>query len=85
MSRKELWSDHPAERFDTKTREIWIDLDRSDGLIVGLRVDVAIDVSQMSSAALTGGTGVGVMRENPALSMANYGQKRPQIALKPLL
>jgi len=55
MSRKELWSDHPAERFDTKTREIWVELDRSDDLIVGLRVDVAIDVSQMSSAPPNGG------------------------------
>jgi hypothetical protein len=45
MSRKELWSDRPAERYDTKTREIWIDLDRSDDLVIGLRVDVAIDVA----------------------------------------
>lgn len=42
MSRKELWSDHPAERYDTKTREVWIDLDHAEGLVVGLRVDVAI-------------------------------------------
>jgi len=45
MSRKELWSDRPAERFDTKTREIWIDLDQASGLVVGLRVDVVIDLN----------------------------------------
>ncbi len=50
MSRKELWSDHPTERYDTKTREIWIDLDhpattalQAAGLVVGLRVEVAMN------------------------------------------
>lgn len=50
MTRKELWSDHPTERYDTKTREIWIELDhpsstalQAAGLVVGLRVEVAIE------------------------------------------
>ena len=43
MSRKTLFSDQPAERFDTKTREVWIDLDKSESLVLGLRVDVFID------------------------------------------
>jgi multidrug resistance efflux pump len=44
MENKNLWNDHPAERLDTKTREIWIDLDDSPS-VVGLRVDVEIDPS----------------------------------------
>jgi multidrug resistance efflux pump len=43
MGRKQLWSDHPAERYDTKTREVWIELDEAESLVVGLRVDVMID------------------------------------------
>ncbi len=55
MCRKELWSDHPTERYDTKTREIWIDLDhpattalQAAGLVVGLRVDVVIELPASS-------------------------------------
>ncbi len=46
MDRKQLWTDRPVERFDTKVREVWIELDESpaiDQLVVGLRVDVVID------------------------------------------
>ena len=43
MGRKQLFTDDPAEQFDVKTREIWIDLDTHDDLLVGLRVDVSID------------------------------------------
>ncbi|MBN1909067.1 MAG: HlyD family efflux transporter periplasmic adaptor subunit, partial [Pirellulales bacterium] len=43
MGRKQLWSDDPAERYDTKTREVWVDLDSREDLIIGLRVDVVID------------------------------------------
>ncbi len=42
MDRKQHWTDAPDEQFDTKTREIWIDLDQADGLVLGLRVDVVI-------------------------------------------
>ncbi|MHB0954778.1 MAG: HlyD family secretion protein [Pirellulaceae bacterium] len=43
MGRKQLFTDDPAEQFDVKTREVWIDLDTTDDLIIGLRVDVSID------------------------------------------
>jgi len=43
MGRKELWSDRPAERLDTKTREIWIEMEPSESVVVGLRADVTID------------------------------------------
>jgi multidrug resistance efflux pump len=44
MGRKQLWNNDPAERYDTKTREIWIDLEENQGgLIIGLPVDVAVD------------------------------------------
>ena len=42
MSGKSLWSNTPGERHDTKTREIWIDLEEPRHLIVGLRVDVLL-------------------------------------------
>ena len=46
MDDKGLWNDHPAERLDTKTREVWIELD--DPLsVVGLRVEVVIDPSSL--------------------------------------
>jgi multidrug resistance efflux pump len=44
MNDKSLWNDHPAERLDTKTREVMIELN-GPPLVVGLRVDVVIDPS----------------------------------------
>ena len=44
MEDKSLWNDRPAERLDTKTREIWIDLDDPPS-VIGLRVNVVIDPS----------------------------------------
>ena len=49
MGRKELRSDHPAERFDTKTREVWIELEGVEPLVVGLRVDVIIHLQTASA------------------------------------
>jgi len=43
MSRKSMWTAAPGERYDTKTREVWIDLEPAGDLVVGLRVDVMID------------------------------------------
>ncbi len=43
MGPKELFSDRPAERLDTKTREVWIELPPGDTLVVGLRADVIVD------------------------------------------
>ncbi len=40
MSKKEVWSDAPDEQMDTKVREVWIELDKAEGMVVGLRVDV---------------------------------------------
>lgn len=50
MGRKQIWSDRPAERYDTKTREVWIELDHSDSLVVGLRVDAMIDPRSLAPA-----------------------------------
>jgi HlyD family secretion protein len=47
MSHKMLTTGAPTERFDTKTREIWLELDPSvvsDRLVCGLLVDVCIDI-----------------------------------------
>jgi len=42
MTRKELRTHDPGERLDTKSREVWIDLEDGAGLVFGLRVDVVI-------------------------------------------
>lgn len=42
MGKKQLTSDQASERFDVKVREVWIDIDRTEDLIIGLRVDVTI-------------------------------------------
>ncbi len=45
MSRKRLWTDRPAERFDTKVRQLWIELEDASELVLGLRVDVTIEAT----------------------------------------
>lgn len=42
MTRKQLVTNDPAERYDTKVREIWVELENGDGLVLGLRVDVEL-------------------------------------------
>jgi len=42
MDRKSVWSDRATERYDTKTREVWIELQPGPPLVLGLRVDVTI-------------------------------------------
>jgi len=44
MDRKSVWSDRATERYDTKTREVWIELQPGPPLVLGLRVDVTIDL-----------------------------------------
>ena len=45
MTNKQIFSDHPSQRYDTKAREVWIELEEpSHPFVVGLRVDVVIDV-----------------------------------------
>ena len=45
MTSKEIISNRPSERLDTKVREIWIDLmNPIDDLVVGLLVDVEIEL-----------------------------------------
>lgn len=46
MEPKQLFTDRPDEQFDTKTREVWIDLDQADGLVLGLRVDVTMHAAK---------------------------------------
>ena len=54
MDRKTVWTDRPTERFDTKVREVWIDLDPGSPLVVGLRVDVAIDTRSVRAKVAAG-------------------------------
>jgi len=49
MGRKELYSGSPSERYDTKTREVWIELDEATDLVTGLRVDVVIDLADTTT------------------------------------
>jgi multidrug resistance efflux pump len=44
MDRKSLFSDRSTERYDTKTREVRIELQPGLPLVLGLRVDVTIDL-----------------------------------------
>lgn len=46
MTSKQLWTDSPAERLDTKVREVWIDLESRSELVPGLPVEVAIDLQE---------------------------------------
>ena len=50
MTRKQLFTDRPTERFDTKLRQVWIELDNAIGLVLGLRVDVTIEATAITSA-----------------------------------
>jgi multidrug resistance efflux pump len=43
MNRKRLIADDPSERHDTRIRDVLIELESKDKLIVGMRVDVEID------------------------------------------
>jgi hypothetical protein len=46
MGPKRLWRDEPTERNDTRSREVWIDLEKpAKELVFGLRVDVFIDAT----------------------------------------
>ncbi|NIP85118.1 MAG: HlyD family efflux transporter periplasmic adaptor subunit [Planctomycetales bacterium] len=51
MNPKRLSSDQPAERYDTKVREVELEIDDATGLVVGLRVDVAIGPNPLTSAS----------------------------------
>jgi multidrug resistance efflux pump len=43
METKTIHSDRPSELYDTKVREVLVELDGTDPMIVGLRVDVSFD------------------------------------------
>jgi multidrug resistance efflux pump len=46
MSSKRLWTNDPTEQFDTKVREVWIELEHAEPLPIGLRVDVVLKLPQ---------------------------------------
>lgn len=56
VRQKTLVSFEPGERYDTRVLEVWIDLEESPGLPVGLRVDVTIDPSALTPIANEGDT-----------------------------
>lgn len=45
MCSKELFTGEPNELYDTKTREVMVDVEDGEGLIVGLRTDVWIELN----------------------------------------
>jgi HlyD family secretion protein len=45
MTSKSLYSDHPRELYDTKTREVLIELSTTESVVVGLRTDVELDLA----------------------------------------
>jgi HlyD family secretion protein len=46
MDRKAQWSDRSTERYDTKVRDVWIEIPYGPNLVLGLRVDVTIDLTR---------------------------------------
>ena len=54
MDGKQIWSDQPAERYDTKVREVWIELEGEVPLVIGLCVDAVIDPGTSQSRAAAG-------------------------------
>jgi hypothetical protein len=68
MSRKELRSDDPHERQDVKTRDVWLDLEGGEGLVVGLPVDVIISAASPAAGPTEPGKSEGsVPRGTPSL------------------
>ena len=61
MTQKPLRTDDPLERFDTKVREVWIELDGADtaNLVVGLPVDVVLAVEKGETGRRREGETVG--------------------------
>jgi multidrug resistance efflux pump len=51
MTRKQIFADDPAENYDTKVREVWIELGSTAPLIIGLRVDVTFRQHSASPAS----------------------------------
>lgn len=51
MAEKRLFTGEPGELYDTKTREVLIDLEGAEELLVGMRVDVRIASESPASAA----------------------------------
>jgi multidrug resistance efflux pump len=43
MDRKTLWNDRATERQDTKTREVWVELEQAGPFVVGLRAEVVME------------------------------------------
>jgi multidrug resistance efflux pump len=58
MTQKPLRTDDPLERFDTKVREVWIELDDSgsERFVVGLPVDVVLQVKKGDEDEQTSGS-----------------------------
>ena len=50
MDDENLWTDHAGERLDTKTREVWINVNDQKP-VVGLRVDVVIECDSTAAKA----------------------------------
>jgi len=54
MDTKSIHSDRPFELYDTKVREVLVELDTKELLIIGLRVDVTFDAPGESGAETAG-------------------------------
>jgi multidrug resistance efflux pump len=56
MVPKRHFSNAPSERVDVKVREVLVELDEDDGLVIGLPVDVFISTSDLAPDARTAGS-----------------------------
>jgi hypothetical protein len=60
METKTIHSDRPFELYDSKVREVMVELDTKEQLIVGLRVDVTIDAASEELPSETAASSKGV-------------------------
>lgn len=66
MTNKQIFSDDPSQRYDTKSREVWIAVEEpSHAFVIGLRVDVVIDLDVPPTES------VPVTRSSPEADNAN--------------
>jgi multidrug resistance efflux pump len=54
---KVMWTGQPGERFDSDVREVWLEFSDSSDLVLGLRVEVAIDTASTRLPEVVAGSG----------------------------
>ena len=82
MTQKPLRTDDPLERFDTKAREVWIELEppATEKLIVGLPVDVVLELNANAATDWTSESGSVAFDEASSAGVADRESTRSPAA-----